>query len=236
MTDNHISDELPRLLTGEAPREVVLAAAGHLRSCADCQQELVSAVVAHASLASAQRFAPEVVAATRPAATTAEPEPLPNLEAVFRQVRAEAADTPETAPHRRRWILAGAAAAAVVVGGGTAIAVVESGSSSAPAGQTVALRQVRTGAAPVTATIRSGGRMTIDATTLPRLDATHQYEVWLMRADAKPQAIGFIGTDGTGELTVPGPLMTQYDAIGISKQARNQTAFSGVVVATGSYA
>jgi hypothetical protein len=59
---NHISEELPRLLTGDASRDVVMAAAEHLRSCPDCQQELVSAVVAHASLTSAQRFAPEIVA------------------------------------------------------------------------------------------------------------------------------------------------------------------------------
>jgi hypothetical protein len=59
---NHISEELPRLLTGDASRDVVMAAAEHLRNCPDCQQELVSAVVAHASLTSAQRFAPEIVA------------------------------------------------------------------------------------------------------------------------------------------------------------------------------
>ena len=57
MSDAHISDDLPRLLTGDATRDEVLAAAEHLRSCPDCQQELVSAVVAHASLTSAQRFA-----------------------------------------------------------------------------------------------------------------------------------------------------------------------------------
>jgi anti-sigma-K factor RskA len=235
MTENHISDELPRLLTGEAPRAVVLSAADHLRSCADCQQELVSAVIAHASLSSAQRFAPEVVRPV-PAAeqAAAEAPALPDLEAVFRQVREEA-DTGSTASPRRRRVLYAAAAAAVVVGGGTAIAIVESGSSSSPGGQTVALRQAGSGAGPVTATIRNGGRMTIDASTLPRLDATHQYEVWLTKPNADPQPIGFIGADRTGQLTVPGTLMTQYDTIAISKQRRNQVAFSGITVAAGNY-
>ena len=59
---SHVTDELPRLLTGDATRTEVMTAAAHLRGCPDCQQELVSAVVAHASLISARRFAPEVVA------------------------------------------------------------------------------------------------------------------------------------------------------------------------------
>jgi anti-sigma-K factor RskA len=235
MTDNHISDELPRLLTGEAPRDVVLSAAEHLRGCADCQQELVSAVIAHASLTSAQRFAPEVVKLVRSAEQPPGQAPvLPDLEAVFRQVRDEAA-TGRTASPRRRRMLYAAAAAAVVAGGGTAIALVESGSSHPPAGRTVALRPVGSGSGPVMATIGNGDRMTIDATTLPRLDATHQYEVWLTRPHAHPQSIGFIGNDRTGELTVPANLMTQYDAIAISKQRRNQTAFSGITVAAGGY-
>ena len=34
---SHISDELPRLLTGDANRDVVMTAAEHLRTCPDCQ-------------------------------------------------------------------------------------------------------------------------------------------------------------------------------------------------------
>jgi anti-sigma-K factor RskA len=77
--------------------------------------------------------------------------------------------------------------------------------------------------------------MTIDATTLPRLDATHQYEVWLTKPNTDPQPIGFIGADRTGELTVPRNLMTQYDAIAISKQRRHEVTFSGITVAAGNY-
>src|SRR3954467_14468288 len=111
----HLSDDIPRLLTGDASREEVLAAAEHLRGCPDCQQELVSAVVAHASLTSAQRFAPEVVA---PAHEDAEPAgPLPDLGDVFAGVRREAGGGESG---RRRWrVAATAAAAAVVIGGAT---------------------------------------------------------------------------------------------------------------------
>ncbi|HVU93452.1 MAG TPA: hypothetical protein VHC23_14555, partial [Jatrophihabitans sp.] len=100
----HLTDDLPRLLTGDATRDEVLAAAEHLRACPDCQQELVSAVVAHASLTSARRFAPEVVAPI-PSADGEEvgdgedgggagpAGPLPDLSAVFARAREEAAST-----------------------------------------------------------------------------------------------------------------------------------------------
>ena len=69
----HVSDNLPRLLTGDTTRDEAMAAAEHLRGCPDCQQELVSAAVAHASLTSARRFAPQVVAPER----DDEPPPAP---------------------------------------------------------------------------------------------------------------------------------------------------------------
>lgn len=235
MTMNHISDDLPRLLTGEAERDLVLDAAAHLRTCADCQQELVSAVVAHASLTSARRFAPEVLAPQTPPTPgpPAEPPPLPDLDAVFRQVRGEAADT-SAAPRRRRVLLA-VAAAAVVAGGGTAIGLVESGSSNSPSTRSVALQSVGSGNGGATATIVGDSRMKIDATALPGLDATHRYEVWLTKPHAGLQAIGFIGNDRTGEFTLPSSLIAQYDQIAISQQRSDQISYSGITVAAGSY-
>jgi hypothetical protein len=84
----HLSDDLPRLLTGDASRDEALAAAAHLRECPDCQQELVSAVVAHAALSSARRFAPRMAAPAEPAEPAVEPAPadLPDLSAVFAKV------------------------------------------------------------------------------------------------------------------------------------------------------
>src|SRR5579864_7241802 len=89
----HVSDDLPRLLSGEALREDVATAAAHLRTCVDCQQELVSAVAAHASLVSAQRFAPEVAWRSETALERPPARPLPDLTAVVAQVREEAVAT-----------------------------------------------------------------------------------------------------------------------------------------------
>jgi hypothetical protein len=110
----HISDDLPRLLTGDATRDEVMAAAEHLRTCPDCQHELVGAVVAHASLTSAYRFAEQVVVPNRDEAPPAVPDAeaagrhaataeesaaaelgearsgsLPDLSSLFAQIRAD---------------------------------------------------------------------------------------------------------------------------------------------------
>lgn len=128
---SHVSEELPRLLTGEASRDVVLAAADHLRTCVDCQHELVSAVVAHSSLTSAHRFAPGILSGlfadnvadiggaetdrgtetdpaadehtdpNRPSGGNAEVA-LPDLSDVFAKVRREAAEPRSSALPSRR--------------------------------------------------------------------------------------------------------------------------------------
>ena len=108
---SHVHDDLPLLLRGEADRATVTAAAEHLRGCEDCRQELISALVAHASLTSAARFAPAAASAPsdRPAA-------LPDLGPVFSQVRSEDESTRKRGG-RARW-LAAAAVAGVAIGAG----------------------------------------------------------------------------------------------------------------------
>jgi len=236
---NHLTDQIPRLLTGEATRAEVLDAAEHLRTCPDCQQELVSAVVAHASLTSAQRFAPEVVA-TLPALDDGEPAgPLPDMSAVFARVREEARDGARaTSTGRgRRWRGAAlAAAAAVVIGGGTVAAVELTGSngSSTPS-TTVALAAFQQGHAPAKVTVR-GSTMRVDATKLPRLDPQHFYEVWLTdKARTRMWPLGAIGTDNRAQLPVPTSVMAKYAAIEVSVQRASQTAYSGVSVLRGTY-
>jgi hypothetical protein len=240
MTTPHISENLPRLLTGDANRDEVLAAAEHLRNCPDCQQELISAVVAHASLTSAHRFAPEIVAAgsadddvdeVEAAADTA----LPDMSAMFAKVRAEASAAPAK-PQQRRRLLAVAAAAAVLVGGGVTLAETVGSSSSQSDTRSVALRPFGVGHRPAKVTLVGGARMRIDATALPRLDGGHFYEVWLTdSARKRMQSVGSIGQDNTAVLTVPGNVMSQYSAIEVSVQRTNQTAYSGTSVLRGSY-
>lgn len=231
---NHIADDLPRLLTGEATRDEVLAAAGHLRDCDDCREELVSAVVAHASLSSAQRFAPEIMSAVDSEGETP-PPPLPDLSGVFETVRQEAAGPRR---HRRRvaWAVAGVAAG-VAIGAGTAVVVIDSPDGAQPAA--VALTAYPNGHASGVARMESGNRLTIDAASLPDLDAKHRYEVWLTdAARSKMQPVGWLGTDGKSSLTVPPELKATYAAIEVSVQQVDASSYvySGKSVLRGTYA
>lgn len=239
MNAPHVTDDLPRLLTGEANRDLVLAAAAHLRTCVDCQQELVSAVVAHASLTSARRFAPEAVGIPARPSQDAEGSPagpLPDLSAIFAQVREEAASPSRRPVRRRTRYLLGAAAAAVVLGGGTAALVATTGDDGA-AGRTVRLSAFQSGRTDGRATL-SGGEMRIDARSLPRLSGKG-YEVWLTnsaRTSMKP--LGWIGSDGTATLSVPAELMNSYSDIEVSVQDVNAPSYlySNVSVLRGEYA
>jgi hypothetical protein len=234
----HVSDELPRLLTGEASREVVLDAAAHLRTCIDCQQELVSAVVAHASLTSAQRYAPEIVAGVKDD-EQATPRPLPDLSAIFSQVRDEAAAPAVPQRSRRARYLVGAAAAAVLIGGGAAvIAGTGNDHTGTPAAsRTVELSAYGQGHTPAKAVLTGSDEMRIDASALPRLSGKG-YEVWLtdaQRTDMKP--VGWIGPDGTATIKVPPSLMQTYTDIEVSVQdVHAQTySYSNVSVLRGAY-
>lgn len=240
----HISDELPRLLTGEATREVVQRSAAHLRSCEDCQQELVAAVVAHASLTSAQRFAPEIVtrsavAPPQRAAQAPAAEPLPDLSQVFAQVREEASAWPEPAHRqRRRPLMAVAAVAAGALIGGGGVAVIVNHRPGAAVTQSIALSAFGVGHTTASATVTRGGELALNASSLPRLDATHRYEVWLTngaRTQMKP--IGWIGDNGKAALTVPASLMRTYTDIEVSVQRVNDPTYtySGTSVLRGSY-
>ncbi len=236
----HISEELPRLLTGEATRDVVQAAASHLRTCADCQQELVSAVVAHASLTSAQRFAPEVVTrrSVEPSPAAADAAPLPNLSAVFAQVRDEADHEPPVRRRSRRPLYAVAAVAAGVVVGTAGTALVQNLGDNSPAGRSVALAAFDTGTTTAKATVDANGQMHVNAASLPRLDARHRYEVWLTDdARRHMQPIGWIAPSGKATLTVPTNLMSNFSDIEVSVQRVDAPSYdySGTSVLRGSY-
>ncbi|TAM80792.1 MAG: anti-sigma factor [Jatrophihabitans sp.] len=243
MTTPHIAEELPRLLTGEAPRDEVLAAAAHLRACGDCQQELISAVVAHAALTGAHRFAPEVIGWSEDApAPLATAGALPDLSAMFEQVRAEAPEpaSARTGPRRRpSRLLVAATITGLLVGGGAATAGYElsSGGPGSPAGSPVALAAY--GAGTHSASARLGdGQLSIDAASLPALGSDRRYEVWLTNAARTAmQPVGWIGTDGKATLTVPPDLSAQFSAIEVSVQRLDAPTYdySGTSVLRGSY-
>jgi hypothetical protein len=234
---SHISDELPRLLSGEAARDEVLTAAAHLRECEDCRQELVSSVVAHATLTSAQRFAPEVVNAIRDLTPEQPSAALPDLSGVFAQVRQEAAaSSAPTRAHRRVPLRAVAAIAAGLLIGAGSVAIADHTGSSA-SGRSIALAAFDTGHSNAKATIVSGA-MKIDASSLPRLDASRRYEVWLTNsARTRMQPVGWIGSNGKASLTIPQNLMSTYTAIEVSVQSVDASTytFSGVSVLRGTY-
>jgi hypothetical protein len=241
----HVSDELPLLLTGEASREVVLDAAAHLRSCTDCQQSLVLAVIAHASLTSAQRFAPEIIGnRSGPAVSEdASTEPgagreLPDLSSMFAKVRQEAAAPPSRPrSHRLRYGVLAAAAAVVVGGGSYAVVNSTNNDGSASSGTTVALQAFDRGTTPATVRLRSSGQLQIDAATLPNLSSRH-YEVWLTNGGrTEMQPIGWLNSDGKATLTVPDNMMKRFTDIEVSVQdiAAGDYTYSGTSVLRGSY-
>lgn len=243
----HISEELPRLLTGDANHEVVLSAAAHLRGCPDCQQELVSAVIAHASLMSAHRFAPELVAPDpqkRPVVhetDEAEPPSLPDLSNLFAQARADAVTTAHAPARRRRLLVGVAAAAVIVVGGGiTGGLLAANGSSNpTPSAQTVQLAAFGSaGEAGNTAKVTiAGSRVRIDATKLPHLDRQHIYELWVTNTTrTKMQPVGTLGTDNRAEMTLPTTVMSRYSDFEVSVQKASQLIkYSGESVLRGEY-
>lgn len=232
----HVSDDLPRLLSGDATHDETLAAAGHLRSCPDCQHELVSAVIAHASLSSARRFAPEIVAPRTPDSGDEQAPPLPDLSDVFAAARHEAA-TATHARQRRRVVLGVAAAAVLASGIGIGAAQLQGSDSHQSGSRTLALAPFGVGTHAARATVADAGTMRIDATSLPKLDARHFYEVWLTDpARTRLQAVGSLSTSNSAVLTVSPNVMARYSAIEVSVQRVNQTSYSGTSVLRGSYA
>jgi len=256
----HIFDELPAILRGESDRSQLEAAANHLRRCADCQHELISALVAHASLMSASRLN-STGAAFRtdeqaPALSSdSEPLPLddvdddgqdlPDLSDLFAQVRAEAAaeqgrptaGVPGGRKHRSartRWLVAAAAIVALGVGGGSYAVLREQ--TPAASVTTVALAAYDQGHAAAAAKV-AGGDMRVDATALPKPEDGKLYEVWLTNsARTRMHSLGWIDPNGKGDFTVPAPLMNEYSAIEVSVQDLSSSYdYSGISVLRGTY-
>lgn len=242
---NHISAELPLLLSGEASRPAVDDAAAHLRVCEDCRQDLVSVVIAHSALASAHRYAADVMGSARPLAPVrepAEPRPLPDLSGVLDVIRDEA-DSEHRSAGRRRWVpyAVAAAAAGIIIGGGavvTAQHLTESGTS----GRTVQLSAFGVGLTPASATMTTvddQATVRVDAASLPSLAPTQRYEMWLTNTQrTRMQPVGWIGTGGRATVNVPQQVMNQFTNIEVSIQRVDAPTYdySGTSVLRGQYA
>ncbi len=234
----HVFDELPLLLSGEADRSTLTSAAAHLRGCEDCRQELIAAVVSHASLLSAVHYAPELAEHFPPAGADLEPAAeLPDLSAMFAQIRAEAQPPPSVhRAHRTsvRWLLA--AAAVVLVGGGATAAVLATHGSST-ATQSVALEPYDRGTSAATVRLVDGREMKVDAASLPALGTGQYYEVWLTNAGRTSMAaVGQLNHARQGDFEVTSSVMATYSAVEVSVQRTSTTgSYSGVSVLRGSY-
>jgi hypothetical protein len=242
----HVFDDLPQLLSGEADRGVVAAVAAHLRSCDDCRDELISALVAHAALTSAVRFAADLTISPETVPDRRRPAqretPLPDLSAVFAQVRAESRSeiTPIDRKPRRavRYRLLAAAAVVVLAAAGGSIFLAERGNSNGPAARSVALAAYGQGSSLATAVLVGADQMRLDASALPQLGSGHYYEVWLTNAARTAMApVGQLDAARKGAFTVPSAEMAGYGAIEVSVQTTASVgSYSGVSVLRGSYA
>jgi Anti-sigma-K factor rskA len=239
----HIFDELPLLLMGEADRNTVALAADHLRECRDCQQELVAALVAHASLSSAARFAPtmRVTLSTEPTdEPTKEPDPLPDMSSLFSMVKQEAREPrhsvlpPKRRPVRARW-LAAAAVAGVVVGGGAVVAAQNLGGS--PSARTVQLAAFDQGTVAASAKVVGNNEVRVDASSLPKPASGTNYEVWLTNtARTSLQPVGWVGADGKTSLQLPTSLLDEFTNLEVSVQKISEPyLFSKISVLRGAY-
>ena len=236
----HVTEIVPGLLSGDTTREESRSAIEHMRRCADCQDELFTALLAHAALSSANRFAPDIVRIEPRlrAGKTAAPAPsLPDLAAVFAEVRSEQIDERRTDPrrgHRRRVVIA--AAAVLVTGAGTATALRIADAPSHPTPANVALSAFGVGTNSAQATI-DDGVVRVDAASLPRLDRRHFYELWLTDTSrTHMQSLGSLDDDGQASVTVSLKLLGQYRDLEVSVQPLDQPAYSGTSVLRGSYA
>lgn len=244
----HVTDELPLLLVGEADRETVRRVGSHLRACTDCRDDLVDAVVSHATLRSAARVAPDVATGGRleftlpdlPAmldevADRTPDRELVDLGPVFAQIRAEAAGGAVVAPddssdeasapvdelaarRGKRTRVLLSAAAAVVVIGG--------GSAVAATALTDSGRSVTVsafGAGTVDASAKVGDDwMKLDASSLQRLNSDQFYEAWLVNdGGTGVLALGPLGTDGKATFSVPADVMSKYPTLQVTVQQNN---------------
>jgi hypothetical protein len=255
--NEHVFDDLPLLLSGDADRATVTAVSAHLQTCADCRDALIAALAAHAALRSAARFAPELAIVepfAAPGSTggsdsgaTADVFPIgradePDLSAMFAQVRAEAArEQPrhharEPVRRQQRWLVAAAAAIILALGGtGTYLAVEHSSSAS---GRSLSLAAFDQGTTAASARLVGSDRMIVDASALPALGGGRYYEVWLTNGARTSMApVGVLDADRKASISVPASEMSTYAAVEVSVQeTAGVGAYSGHSVLRGSYA
>jgi hypothetical protein len=221
--DAHIFDELPNLLLGRADRATVAAGVAHLRDCADCRDDLINALAAHAALRSAFGLAPElllVLPADRMAEHTGDTD------------RTDRTVDTSAVSHRlvaTRWL----AGAAVVAIGTAAVALATMAHSSV---RPVSLAAYGQGTFSAQASVVGDDEIRIYAVALPPLGGGDHYEVWLTDPERTVTIpVGSLTDAGTGDFPVSSSAIRTYSTIEVSIQTSAEAAYSGVSVLRGSY-
>ena len=232
---DHVFDELPSLLRGEADRATLDSAAAHLRQCEDCRRgtRLVAGGPRIAVLSGpirARRPAPRCPKPLRPTGHC----PISASCSIGYTPRRPA--QPRRVRSRKTWAVAAAVAIGVAAGGG-AVVLAQHVTRSSPSARTIALAPYDRGATPAEATLVGGQEMKLNAASLPAPGAGKLYEVWLTNgARTSMHPLGWIGADGKGDFTVPANLMSSYTNVEVSVQAINAPyEYSGTSVLRGTY-
>jgi Anti-sigma-K factor rskA/Putative zinc-finger len=188
----HVSEELPALIAGELDLDATREVTNHLRTCAECRQDLVE-VAAGIGLMRRLDGLPET-AAVAPAAPA-------------RRTRSRAA------------MLVAAAVIVVLVGVVTSVVMVTGGNETPRA--KVALTPVSKGSADGTVAMQeSGSAQAMEvATSLGAAPTDQYYEVWLLDRDTgKMLPVGVLPPDGRGTFRLPSEILAGYDSVDISLQ------------------
>ena len=199
----HVAEELAALVGGELELDETRAVTGHLRTCADCRQDLVEVT---AGIALMRRLD----ALDRLPADTAEPPTAvpPTVDARTRRSRPRAT------------LLIAAAVALVFAGVVSTTALLADRSDERPEA-TVVLAPVSDPSARGVVAMRASGSaqaMEVD-TSLGEAPVHWYYEVWLLDSDTgKMLPVGVLPPDGHATYRLPGNLLESYDSVDISLQ------------------
>jgi hypothetical protein len=217
-TDHNTTDVF-RLLTGEASRSESLATAEHIRTCDECQRELVDLVVVHAALTSAARM-------TRMFASPIEPSgELPPLGPLDDAGHPPSASRDHQQSRRWRWALVVAAVVVLVAVLGTSIGLARNHQASTIVAQATLhpLEGPPNATGSLTALAEGGNRvLTVHTAQLHVLSSRTYYEVWLLDpVTFKMLPVGVLPPSGTGIYDMDASLMNGYSAVDVSLQVND---------------
>jgi len=213
VSDEHVVEELPALVGGEMDLDATRRVTSHLRSCAECRQELVE-VAAGIGL---MRRLDQV-----PAVAAVEVRPSPSAS----ESASEGAGDRARRSRSRSAVLVAAAAAILLFVGVLAVGFALTGGGDSGSQARVELAPVSTGGASGSVAMRGAGSaqaMEVD-TSLGAAPPDGYYEVWLLdRESGKVLPVGVLPPDGRGTYRLSSELLERYDTIDISLQPDDGT-------------